>query len=72
MKVTINGMTLGEAVFFLSEPVPCACLGPGPWPRCFCGQLATKAGALKRAAHIVVKLIAGRGTPEVLAQVTKP
>jgi hypothetical protein len=52
-------MTLGTAVRLVREGTPpCACCGP--WPRCFCQQELDHAQALKRAAHIAVKLIDGR------------
>ena len=52
-----QAMTLAEALEILTMDLPCACVGPGPWPRCGCGQVVSEALQLKRAAHITVKLI---------------
>lgn len=50
-------MTLGEALEYLNtEPIGCACPEPPGSPWC-CYARDREAFALKRAAHIVVKLL---------------
>lgn len=53
------GMALGEATELLTgEPVICACVGP---PHC-CRYAWEQARALRRAAHIAVRMMADLAT----------
>lgn len=57
--VVTLGMTLGEVIEKVeSNPVACGCIGP---PRgcteCYCVLIWKSCVALKRAAHITIKMI---------------
>jgi len=53
----MDDMTLGEATELLAMP-PWACACTGPWPPpCNCQRVFAEARQLRRAAHIVAKLL---------------
>ena len=67
----MNGsrMTLGEATEVLASTWACACVGRPPGAPlnspCYCQLAVAEAEQLRRAAHIVARLLAdaGRGRP---------